>query len=175
MTAFKPSQLPVNTIVEVPEDLAWSGQYIKVDNPIYGIYWEPLGCEDCQGVMGTSNTLVDERFTDFKILSYPASVVEYMNEEFAKQTGSGLLLQEALEAQLPWKHLSSFDSGKLNDYYEINELGQVRTAFNGATHYPRFDKKMGKHLVTFLDEERNEVTIDPIYFVKHQFNTDLQL
>lgn len=71
MKNLKPSQMPVNTVVEVPEDHEWAGEYIKVDNSIYGIYWDPIGCEDCQGVTGVSNTLVDERFTDFKILAIP--------------------------------------------------------------------------------------------------------
>lgn len=96
MNNFKPSELPVNTILAVPSHLEWAGEYIKVDRPIYGVYWAPLGCEDCRGVTGTSNSLVDERFTEFKIVSVPLAVAEYMNEEFAKMTGSGLLLEEAL-------------------------------------------------------------------------------
>ena len=185
MKNLKPSTLPVNTIVEVHEDLAWAGEYIKVDNPIYGIYWKPLDCEDCRGATGTSNTLVDERFTDFKIIAVPFAVVEHLvaivaeydertwtreadREDILRSAFEFVMEESTPQEDLVWKHLNSFE----NLYMEINEKGQVRTDFNGQVYSPEFDDDVNQWLVTVKTEEGNEIILDARYFVKQQFDKD---
>jgi len=70
MNNFKPSELPVATVIEHEDE-----NYIKVDNPIYGLVWEPIRCVDCQGSIDVMNTQADTHFTDFKIISLPYGVV----------------------------------------------------------------------------------------------------
>lgn len=83
MESFKPSELPVGTTIEVG-GLEYYGTYHKVDNSVYGIWWESDDFEDCQGTYGASDEQADERFKDFKIVSLPFTVVEYLQREISK-------------------------------------------------------------------------------------------
>lgn len=79
LSDFKPSELPVGTTIEVVDE----GDYIKVDNPTYGIWWESTRCIDCQGAEDFSDSAADERFKEFKIIALPFTVVEYMNHHIS--------------------------------------------------------------------------------------------
>ena len=185
MKNLKPSQLPVNTVIEVDYDLAHGGRYIKEDHGIYGIAWYPLSCIDCTGSYDFKDAAADAFFTEFKVISVPMEVVNYFVEavaayeelEWAKEADREEILKDAFDSilnpstpqeDLVWKHLNSFE----NLYMEINEKGQVRTDFNGQVYSPEFDDDVNQWLVTVKTEEGNEIILDARYFVKQQFDKD---
>lgn len=95
MISLKPSDLPFNTVIEVDDE-----QYIKQEVD-YGyekpmVIWKPLGCEDCQATYSYAQDYADEALADYRIISVPMLVAEYMNEEFALVTNSEILLGQAL-------------------------------------------------------------------------------
>jgi len=87
MSSFlKPSELPVGTTIEVL--IPGSNQeYLKVDNPIYGIWWDPMGCEDCQGVLGENDESADAKFKAYRIVALPYSIVTDLAEDVAFAMG----------------------------------------------------------------------------------------
>jgi hypothetical protein len=106
MKRFTPSELPICTVI----DDQLYGTFMK-DAP--GVWAElQYHCRDCQETVfdegptaaqkihgaNVIDTPSDEYFTDFKILSWPMAVVEHIVEEFAKMTGSEVVLEEAVEA-----------------------------------------------------------------------------
>lgn len=66
MKNLKPSQLPLNTVIEFDNT-----DYIKVDG-YSGVAWEELACPDCRGgLYDIKDREADIRFTKFKILALP--------------------------------------------------------------------------------------------------------
>lgn len=104
---MKPSDFPKGVVIETRDD-TWE----KSEG---GVWFDANPhCADCDRIVFDGGptedqqkvfrhvwelivTPSDEYFDDFRIVSVPMLVVEYMVEEFAKMTGSGLLLKEVLE------------------------------------------------------------------------------
>jgi hypothetical protein len=101
-----PSMLPIDTVIDDQE----RGTFRK-DAP--GLWAElQYHCRNCQETVFDEGPTVTQKihaanavdmpsdvyFTNIKILSLPTSVVEYIVEEFAKQTGSETVFEEAMEA-----------------------------------------------------------------------------
>jgi len=89
---IKASELPVGTTIEATDKDALGWERASND------YWVPTQshCVDCEVEDTIKNEEIDEKVPNFKILTVPYAVAEFMNEEFAKMTGSGLLLKSAL-------------------------------------------------------------------------------
>lgn len=106
MKNFKPSELPIDTVID---DQEW-GTFRK-DAP--GLWAElQQHCVDCQDFVYDKGptaadeylngnhveTPSDEYFKDFKVLAFPAGVVDYIVKEFAIMTGSDIVLEEAIQS-----------------------------------------------------------------------------
>lgn len=72
MMQTKPSELPLNTIIDFDDD-----EFIKVKS-YYGIRWETLACQDCRGGDSLTDTQADAKFTKFKIISVPFTMIQYL-------------------------------------------------------------------------------------------------
>lgn len=91
MKSFKPSELPINTII----DDAVEGVYIQ-----NGWGWDYLNpcCSDCGRDLHIKNEDADSRFLDFGIEAFPASVTKYILENHHDGVNSGdELLEEAVK------------------------------------------------------------------------------
>lgn len=182
MGEFKPSELPANTTI----DDAKEGYYTKNE---FG-RWEPAiyHCADCAEDYEVKDADADEKFKDFKIIALPYSVVEQLASEIVEMTdiewqgtvpnSIDIVIKEAVDTVMTtkptddtWMHLSSFEPF----YVEINEKGEVRTDWDGKIYKPEYDIDLNVWLTTFLDPDGEENPIDPFYFVRQQFNKDLEL
>jgi hypothetical protein len=67
MTNFKPSELPVGTVIDVEDDR----QYTKESTPEGSIFWNPDACLDCHGSDSFSDLMADHHFKHFEIVSVP--------------------------------------------------------------------------------------------------------
>jgi len=83
---LKPSELPVGTTIEVLTPNHHE-ELIKVDSSIYGIYWDPVQCEDCQGGVGESDDSADAKIKAYRIVSLPYSIVSDIAESTAIARG----------------------------------------------------------------------------------------
>lgn len=70
MMNLKPSELPSETVI-ADEELGW---YIKGTDGDWGELYPH--CVDCAGDDDVAKNEADERFTDFRIVALPISVVE---------------------------------------------------------------------------------------------------
>ncbi|QED11694.1 hypothetical protein PP914_gp206 [Arthrobacter phage Qui] len=89
MKDFKPSELPINTII----DDAVEGVYIQT-----GLGWDYLNpcCSDCGERYFIKNEDADTKFKDFGIEAFPASVTKYILENLRDLDSVDEILEEAV-------------------------------------------------------------------------------
>jgi hypothetical protein len=186
---FKPSELPIDTVIDDQERGTFRkdapGLWAELQYREMGqqeLVWDEGGQTADRKTYGSKSIEMpsDEYFKDFKVLSLPISVVEYIVEEFAKMTGSEVVLDEAIEAvkmeqdtpknKLPkddWHHLSSFERW----YAEMNSDGWVKTDWDGKIYKPVFDEDLNIWVVSFIDPNDGEmINLDVRYFIKQLFS-----
>jgi hypothetical protein len=101
MKFLKPSELPIDTVIEVDAD-----QYIKQARD-YGqekpmILWLPLGCEDCQGTVSFTQDHADEAIRGYRIVSLPYKVTVDLVEQMTK--GNGVPMDATIALMLKEYH-----------------------------------------------------------------------
>lgn len=94
MKNFKPSELPVGTVIYDEEE----GSYYTKEFSFYQmrLFWNPSSCEDCSGSYTVADIHADVAFKNFKIIALPMSVVEYILENMDGMTDSDELLKFAV-------------------------------------------------------------------------------
>jgi hypothetical protein len=138
MKQYKPSELPLNTVIEFEDD-----EYIRKNNWFSGPGWEPLGCEDCRATSSFSLREADSKFKNFKIIALPVEVIENIldgwdkQDEFIDQAISALVKPKVEEPVTEWQVIPNYD------LYEINREGVVRKTVNGEI-VPEIDGAFGK-------------------------------
>lgn len=107
---LKPSELPIDTViddqergtfrkdapglwVELQYDDAADQILVYDEGPTASDLAQTNGCNHGYSVAETS----DEYFDDFKVLAWPAAIVEELLESFAMMTGSEVVFYEAVE------------------------------------------------------------------------------
>lgn len=137
MKQYKPSELPLNTVIEFDDDL-----YIKKD-AYYGVQWESVRCVDCAVGDEIGVQEEDTRIKDFKIISLPVEVLDHIldgwdkQDEFIDQAISSLVKPKTEEPITEWQVIPNYD------LYEINREGVVRKTVNGEI-VPQIDGAFGK-------------------------------
>lgn len=191
MTNFKPSELPADTVVSDEVEGVW----MKEEGGVWGEI--TAHCPDCaRSILDAGrdesnfeqlSDKADDFFLDFKVISWPADVVNQLLEDIAVYDERDWrvvadreeILRSAIEAvqqkeeapkpELEWRHLDSFQRW----YAEINEDGQVRTDWDGKIYSPVFDCGDDLWVVKFTDPNNGEeVVLDVRIWVKQQFNKD---
>lgn len=98
MKKFKPSELPVYTIIE---DLDDGGLYMKDVAGGGRTFWDPYGsCWDCRGDYSVLDTQADEMFKNFRIWSLPFAVTEYLLANMGELDGGDEMLEEAIKNEV---------------------------------------------------------------------------
>lgn len=86
MNFLKPSELPLDTVVEFEDD-----QYIKMDlsGDTTGrrTYWRPLYCEDCCATTPYSDADADEKFKAYRIVALPYKLTADLVEKQTVRSG----------------------------------------------------------------------------------------
>ncbi|UVK62902.1 hypothetical protein SEA_UZUMAKI_80 [Arthrobacter phage Uzumaki] len=103
---LKPSELPIDTVIDDQERGTfrkdapglWAElQYTDVNQQ--ELVWDEGGELANRKIYGSKSidTPSDEYFKDFKVLAWPAAIVEELLESFAMMTGSEAVFYEAVE------------------------------------------------------------------------------
>jgi hypothetical protein len=90
MKLLKPSELPEDTIIEIPDNLG-NDRYIKVNMANKGyppdFYWEPFACGNCSWGSSYKDVDADATFKVYKIVSVPYKLLADIVEARTSRSG----------------------------------------------------------------------------------------
>lgn len=91
MQFLKPSELPLDTVIEIVEDGEFTDRFIKVDlsGDTTGrrYHWQPLYCEDCCATTSYSDASADEKIKAYRIVSLPYKLAADLVEAHNPRSG----------------------------------------------------------------------------------------
>lgn len=190
MKKIKPSELPVNTVIDDQDHGTWikdsPHEWLEISSLVNNKYQRLAfdgGPTDQEKSIWAHRNIItepsDDYFKDFRILSVPFSMVEYMAVHTARLLGSDeakdALIQRTFDhhdevtPEVEWKRIEMFQSVDV----EINAIGHVRNRRTGEIYEPKFNQDFLRELVTFKDDKGIPIYIDHKLFVKELFKRAL--